>query len=100
MYQGIIFTMKRTALALPLSLLVLTNPLISAASNAPIASGSFQFATDSGQASYIDFNAVEQLDGSTVGEMTFEQDRIPSEKSSQPEDQLTPSRIYLKAQFD
>lgn len=92
--------MKRTAIALLLSLLVSTNPFTSAASNGPIASGSFEFATESGQAIYIDFNAVEQSDGSTVGEMTFEEDRIPSEKSSQPDDQPTPSKLYLKAQFD
>jgi hypothetical protein len=92
--------MKRTATALLLSLLFSINPLTSAASNGPIASGSFKFATDSGEASYIDFNAVEQLDGSTVGEMTFEQNRLPSEKSSQPEGQPIPSKLYLKAQFD
>lgn len=96
--------MKRIAPALLLPMFFLLVPpshLTSAASDLPEANGSFQFSTDSGQTSYLDFNAVEQMDGSTVGEMTFAQDRIESDGGGHLDDQSTPpSKFSLKAQFD
>jgi hypothetical protein len=77
------------------------SPLISAASDGPGANGSYQFSTDSGQTSHIDFHVAEQMDGSTVGEMTFDQETIVSDRSGHLDDQSTaPSKFYVKAQFD
>jgi hypothetical protein len=76
-------------------------PLTSAAPDGSEVNGSFQFSTDSGQTSSIDFNVTEERDGSTVGEMTFAQDRLESNGGSQSSDQAaTPFKFYLKAQFD
>jgi hypothetical protein len=84
-----------------LFLFVAPSASTSAASDGPGANGSFQFSTDSGQTSYIDFNAAEQIDGSTVGEMTFAEDRIEANRSVQLDGQSTPpSKFYLKAHFD
>lgn len=92
--------MKLTAIPLLIALLVSPSALTSAASNGPRANGSFQFATNSGEGSRIDFEAEQQADGSSAGEMTFEQDSLSAEKSSQADAQPIPARFYLKAQFD
>lgn len=42
-----------------------------AGADGPSATGSFQFALEDGQAKYLDFNARQQNNGRTVGEMTF-----------------------------
>jgi hypothetical protein len=96
--------MKRIASAL---LLLMFLPFVSpghltiAALDGPGANGSYQFSTDNGQTTYIDFNVVEQMNGSTVGEMTFAQDRIESDRAGHLDDQSTaPSKFYLKAQID
>lgn len=97
--------MKRIAAGLLLQIFFLFPPpshLTSATTDVRGAKGNFQFSTDSGQTNYIDFNAVEQMDGSTVGEMTFAQDRIEADGNSHFDDQVTlPARwFYLKAEFD
>jgi hypothetical protein len=96
--------MKRLAFVLLLPVLFLAisaRHLTSAASSGPGVSGTFQFSTDSGQTSNIDFNVSRQMDGSTLGEMTFAQDRLESDQNSKLEEPLAaPSRFFLKAQFD
>jgi hypothetical protein len=42
-----------------------------AGADGPSATGSFQFTVDEGQPKYLDFNARQQNNGRTVGEMTF-----------------------------
>jgi len=42
-----------------------------AGADGPSATGSFQFNVDEGQPKYLDFNARQQNNGRTVGEMTF-----------------------------
>jgi hypothetical protein len=42
-----------------------------AGADGPSASGSFQFTVDEGQPKYLNFNARQQNNGRTVGEMTF-----------------------------
>jgi hypothetical protein len=95
--------MKRIApaLLLPMFLLLVSpSPSTSAAADGRGADGSFQFSTDTGQTSHIDFSATEQIDGSTLGEMTFAQDRIESDRSQLDDRSAPPSKFSLKAQFD
>lgn len=42
-----------------------------AGADGPSATGSFQFSVDDGQPKYLDFNARQQNNGRTVGQMTF-----------------------------
>ncbi|HEY8409748.1 MAG TPA: hypothetical protein VIK76_00015 [Pyrinomonadaceae bacterium] len=58
-----IFLLVSLAIALP--------TLSFAGADGPSATGSFQFALDDGQPKFLDFNARQQNNGRTVGEMTF-----------------------------
>ena len=58
-----IFLLVSLAIALP--------TLSFAVADGPSATGSFQFALDDGQPKFLDFNARQQNNGRTVGEMTF-----------------------------
>jgi len=95
--------MKRivSGLLLSMFLLVSTNHVTSAEGEGPAASGSFQYSTAGGLTSNIEFSATLQRDGSTLGEMTFTQDRPEGNQTSQETDPPTSSsRVFLKAQFD
>lgn len=95
--------MIRTASALVCTLLLFlpTNQVSSAEVDGPAASGSFQFTVAGGQTSNIDFSVTQLRDGTTLGEMTFAQDRPEGSQASPETDQGTSSgRFFLKAQFD
>jgi hypothetical protein len=81
-------------------LFISPNPSTSAAADGRGVDGNFQFSTATGQTSHIDFSATEQLDGSTLGEMTFAQEGIESDRSQLDDRPAPPSKFFLKAQFD
>jgi hypothetical protein len=59
------------AILLLVSLSIALPTLIFAGADGPSATGSFQFTVDEGQPKFLDFNAREQNNGHTVGQMTF-----------------------------
>jgi hypothetical protein len=71
--------------------------------SAQSASGNFQFSLDDGYTKYVDFAARTQADGTTTGQMTFN-DEAPlpveevDESGDPPKESSTP--VYLKAEFD
>src|SRR5829696_8769973 len=66
--------MKSTICALIFSLILISvaMPVLSfAGADGPSATGSFQFALEGGQPKFLEFNARQQNNGRTVGEMSF-----------------------------
>jgi hypothetical protein len=59
------------AILLLVSLSIALPTLSFAGADGPSATGSFQFTVDEGQPKFLDFNAREQNNGHTVGQMTF-----------------------------
>jgi hypothetical protein len=96
-------TMKRIVPVLLFSLFLFasTDQITSAEGDGPAVNGSFQFSIAGAQTSNIDFSVTQLRDGTTLGEMTFAQDRPEGNQGSPETDQGTSSsRFFLKAQLD
>ena len=82
-------------------LIFLISPALTLAGNdGPSASGDFQFSLEDGQFRYLKFNAREQNNGRTVGEMTFSDPTvIPVADPDGSDGSGTPGAL-IKANFD
>src|ERR1043166_7612138 len=89
-----IFLLVSLAIALP--------TLSLAGSDGPSATGSFQFAFEDGQAKFLDFNARQQNNGRTVGEMTFTDPNatLPVDPDAPPNPNGPATGASMRAEFD
>jgi len=73
-----------------------------AGADGPSATGSFQFALEDGQAKFLDFNARQQNNGRTVGEMTFTDPNatVVTDPDASPSTNDATTGASIRANFD
>ena len=89
-----IFLLVSLSIALP--------TLSFASADGPSATGSFQFAFEDGQPKYLDFNARQQNNGRTVGEMTFSDPNatLVVDPDAPPSPNAPTTGVSMRASFD
>ena len=89
-----IFLLVSLSIALP--------TLSFAGADGPSATGSFQFALEDGQPKFLDFNARQQNNGRTVGEMTFTDPNatLVADPDAPPSQNGPATGVSMRAQFD
>jgi hypothetical protein len=95
--------MKRVIFgAVPALLLVsLAFPALTrAGADGPSATGSFQFTLEDGQPRYLDFNARQQNNGRTVGEMTFSDPSVVPVEDPDATPGTSTAGALIQAKFD
>jgi hypothetical protein len=94
--RSIAFAAAAALLLVSLALPALTR----AYDDGPSASGSFQFSFDDGQNRQLDFNAREQNNGRTVGEMTFSDPAATPVADPDDSTAITNPGALVRAKFD